>query len=208
MNEEQLEGTQQAESVNAVEPNNQQATTITGDVAGAETQTAGRAEINYDFNNLKLPEGFELSTEEQGRFVDVIRDMGISNENANAIAQYGAEYGNRVASAVLSMKQQEIAGWGEAAKQELGADLDKTVALCGSAVEHMEKTCPGLREALNETGAGNRIEIIRVLAEMGKMLNSDPGMAAGIGAGAAKSGVDNNSMIAKMYSKTDFSKYR
>lgn len=168
------------------------APTIAGDGAQVPQQPAPQA-VSYDFTGLQMPEGFVLSEQEQGNFVKVINGMGLSNEQANAIAQYGTEYAKR------------IADWGEAAKKELGADFDKTVSLCGSAIEHLESKIPGLRDALNETGAGNRIEIINLLAEVGKMVNGDPGMVNKV---AANSLNNKSDFATKMYPKTDFSKYR
>lgn len=180
------------------------APTIAGDGAQVPQQQAPQA-VSYDFKGLQMPEGFVLSEQEQGNFVKVINGMGLSNEQANAIAQYGTEYAKRIADSVEAMHTQQIADWGEAAKKELGAEFDKTVSLCGSAIERLESKIPGLRDALNETGAGNRIEIINLLAEVGKMVNGDPGMVNKV----AANGLNNKSNFAtKMYPKTDFSKYR
>lgn len=182
----------------------QGAPTIAGE--GAQAAPPVPQAVSYDFKGLQMPEGFVLSEQEQGNFVKVINGMGLSNEQANAIAQYGTEYAKRIADSVEAMHTQQISDWGEAAKKVLGADFDKTVSLCGSAIEHLESKIPGLRDALNETGAGNRIEIINLLAEFGKMVNGDPGMTAKVGQNA-QSG-NNNNIIAKMYPKTDWSKYR
>lgn len=183
----------------------QVAPTITGNGAqGLQVQQAPQA-VRYDFKGLQIPEGFELSEQEQGNFVNVINGMGLSNEQANAIAQYGTEYAKRIADSVEAMHTQQISDWGEAAKKELGADFNKTVSLCGSAIEHLEAKIPGLRDALNETGAGNRIEIIKLIAEFGRMVNGDPGMAANVGQNVQNN--SGNNVIAKMYPKTDWSKY-
>ena len=48
-----------------------------------------------------------------------------------------------------------------------------------------QKQVPGIRKALNETGAGNRIEVIKVMRLMGELVQSDPGKLANLG-GAAK----------------------
>ena len=91
-----------------------------------------------------------------------------------------------------------IQGWGEEAKKELGADFAATTQKAAIGVEAMEKTIPNLRAALNETGAGNRIEIIRALAMAGELLGEDKNRLSGTGAAEA---------VKNIYPNTDFSAY-
>ena len=58
---------------------------------------------------------------------------------------------------------------------------------------------PGIREALNVTGAGNRIEFIRAFELLGKLVQEDPGK------GNAGNAVKD--IFAQRYPNTDFSKY-
>ena len=138
---------------------------------------AANGSVTYDFSKVQMPEGYTLSEEESKQFLDVIKDMGLSNEQAGNIVKYGAEYGQRLVDGVVKEYEDTVKGWGETAKQELGADFDKTVAL---AVDARDKF-PGLREALEESGAGNRVEVIRAMAKLGEYLSGDPGMAQGAG---------------------------
>ena len=168
-----------------------------------EVNKSAEGEVVYDFKG-SIPEGFEFSEEESNKFVEVIKGMNLSNEQANAIAKYGMEYAQTVEKQIGEAILAERKAWGEQAKQELGTDFDKTVRTCGLAVEHIEKNVPGIRQALNETGAGNRIEIIKALSILGEMLSADPGMAS-------KSGVVNSDNgggeLASRYPNTDFKKY-
>lgn len=200
------QGNQQQTPANANTP----AATTTGDAAGQGANQpqapAGQqpAEpVQYDFSKVQMPEGYTLDEAEAKQFLDVIKDTGLTNEQAGSIVKFGTEYGQRLVEAVQAEHQQMIAEWGETAKKELGADFDKTVALCGSAIEHMKDVAPGLRQALDETGAGNRIEIVRVLAKLGEMLNGDPGKAAGASAGGAQ-----GTNFKSLYPNTNFDKYR
>ena len=154
---------------------------------------------------ISAMDDFEFSQEESDKFVEVIKDMGLNNEQANAIVKYGGEWGKGIAeaamNAVIEQRNTEVQNWGEAAKKELGTEFDSIISLCGLAVEHVEKAVPGIRQALNETGAGNRIEVIRAFSMLGKFLESDPGKGAG--APAAQ-----ESSLEKFYDKTDFSKLK
>lgn len=192
------------------------APTVTG--AGAGTQdvnpqqpAAGQQPnqpVQYDFSGVQMPEGYTLDEAESKQFLEVIKDMGLNNEQAGNIVKFGTEYGKRLVDAVQAEHQQMIAEWGENAKKELGADFDKTVALCGSAIEHMKDIAPGLRQALDETGAGNRIEIVRALAKLGEVLNGDPGKAANLGANGAGAQQQGSADFKALYPNTDFDKYR
>lgn len=170
----------------------------------AETpKEEAKEEVKYDFKDV-IPSNFEWSEEESNKFVEVIKDMNLSNEQANDIAKYGLTWAQSIVNGIGEQILEERKGWAETAKQELGTDFDKTVQTCGVAVEHIEKTVPGIRQALNETGAGNRIEIIKALSILGEMLAGDPGMAN-------KAGVLGNNNpageLANRYPNTDFKKY-
>jgi hypothetical protein len=199
------QGTEVVEQQKEVQQETQSADTLLG--GKAETQSQEEAEpIAYDFKEtISAMDDFEFSQEESDKFVEVIKDMGLNNEQANAIVKYGGEWGKGIAeaamNAVIEQRNTEVQNWGEAAKKELGTEFDSIISLCGLAVEHVEKAVPGIRQALNETGAGNRIEVIRAFSMLGKFLESDPGKGAG--APAAQ-----ESSLEKFYDKTDFSKLK
>lgn len=163
--------------------------------------------VNYDFAGVEMPEGYELSADEQGRFVDVIKGMNLSNDQARALAKYGTEYASRVVQGVEQLRAQEIAKWGDEAKTALGADLGKVQGLCDTACRKLEAMYPGLnvREALEVTGAGNQIAIVRAFAKLGELLGEDPGLAAQNGAQGLNAA---QGIAANMYPKTDWSRYK
>ena len=158
--------------------------------------------VTYDFSGVQMPEGYALSEEESKQFVDVIKDMGLNNEQAGALVKYGTEYGKRLVDAVVKEHDDMIKEWGEKAKTELGADLQKHLSYAAVARDKF----PGLKEALDESGAGNRVEVIRAMAKLGEYLSSDPGMVPN--AGTQRTNVDPMNDAKALYPNTDFSKYR
>ena len=202
--------TQATETVTTIAGNS--ATAATGDTEqttaeSPATNTEVEAEtkpeeIVYDFKDIiENTEGFAFDEAKQGEFAELIKGSGISNEKAGEIVKYGMKLVQGTISQVEAARNEQITKWGEEAKTALGAGFDKTVALVGVAVEHLEKDFPGIRAALNETGAGNRIEIIRAFEKMGQLLQEDPGMATQ----AATQQV--NDLSKTLYPKTDFSRY-
>ena len=158
--------------------------------------------VTYDFSGVQMPEGYALSEEESKQFVDVIKDMGLNNEQAGALVKYGTEYGKRLVDAVVKEHDDIIKEWGEKAKTELGADLQKHLSYAAVARDKF----PGLKEALDESGAGNRVEVIRAMEKLGEYLSSDPGMVPN--AGTQRTNVDPMNDAKALYPNTDFSKYR
>ena len=170
---------------------------------GQEPQNPAAANpVTYDFSGVQMPEGYTLSEEESKQFVDVIKDMGLNNEQAGALVKYGTEYGKRLVDAVVKEHDDMIKEWGEKAKTELGADLQKHLSYAAVARDKF----PGLKEALDESGAGNRVEVIRAMAKLGEYLSSDPGMVPN--AGPQRTNVDPMNDAKALYPNTDFSKYR
>lgn len=200
------EPTQAEPQVSEPTAQNASPSTITGNAGlpsgepAADNKAPAAEPISYDLKG-SIPEGWEFDQAANDEFLSVIKDTGLSNEQANAITAYGYKWAQGLMDAADAKRVNEITSWGEATKKELGAQFDSTVALCGTAIEFLEKQNPGLREALNSTGAGNRIEIVRAFAELGRLLSSDPGKLAG-------AGVVKNSASSSRYPNTDFSRYR
>ena len=193
--EPQAQGTQQQQqSANPTEP--QQGQTQQGQ------NPAATEPVTYDFSKVQLPEGYTLNEEESKQFVDVIKDMGLNNEQAGSLVKYGTEYGKRLVDAVVKEHDDMIKEWGEKAKTELGADLQKHLGYAAVARDKF----PGLKEALDETGAGNRVEVIKAMSKLGELLSSDPGMVPN--AGTQRTNVDPMNDAKTLYPNTDFSRYR
>ena len=221
-----MDDTQQQQTLTGQEPGQQQsANTLTGQqqtsepAQGQEPQAANPPQpqqgqgqqpqppaaanpVTYDFSGVQMPEGYTLSEEESKQFVDVIKDMGLNNEQAGALVKYGTEYGKRLVDAVVKEHDDMIKEWGEKAKTELGVDLQKHLSYAAVARDKF----PGLKEALDESGAGNRVEVIKAMAKLGEYLSSDPGMVPN--AGTQRTNVDPMNDAKALYPNTDFSKYR
>jgi hypothetical protein len=63
----------------------------------------------------------------------------------------------------------------------MGANFDSIMSTAGAGIEAVEKVVPGIRQALNETGAGNRIEVIKAFEMLGQLVQADPGKMVNAG---------------------------
>lgn len=156
--------------------------------------------VVYDFKAL-VPEGFEFSQEESDKFVNVIRDMNLTSEQANEIVKYGMGWGQQIANSIVEEFNNTVKQWGEDAKKQLGSDYDKTMAQCGAGIEYLRKVMPNIDEAISMTGAGNRVEFIKLFAMFGEMISSDPGKLGSL------TGQPAQPVEQKLYPNTDWSKY-
>ena len=140
----------------------------------------------YDFK-ATIPEGVDLDETITKEFSEIARGMNLTNEQANQMAAYGIKYAQQAVEAVRNEYNAQVTQWGEAAKAEMGANFDSVMTKAGAGIEAVEKMVPGIRQALNETGAGNRIEVIRAFEMLGGLVQADPGKLVNVtGTGATK----------------------
>ena len=177
------------DNTNAPQPTEAPATEVATPADPAETMLGGTGTTQpaepkadepkdtpteYDFK-ATIPEGVEMDETITKEFSDIARGMNLTNEQANQMAAYGIKYGQQIAEAVRAQQNEQVAKWGESAKAEMGANFETIMTTAGAGIEAVEKQIPGIRQALNETGAGNRIEVIRAFEMLGRLVQADPG---------------------------------
>ena len=150
----------------------------------------------YDFSQI-VPDGMDYDQQAAQEYGAIARECGLTQEQASKIAQYGMQFMQNGVQAAMQQIAATQAKWAEDAKAALGADYDKTVARAAVGINRLERNIPGLRAAFNETGAGNRIEMINLLAAIGDLVGEDGGHGAP-GYGGEKT----------LYPNTNFGQYR
>ena len=149
----------------------------------------------YDFKGI-VPEGMTYDEQSAAAFGDVAKKAGLSQEQAAAIASYGMQYMQQGVDAAMKAVEDTQAGWAQEARDALGGQFDAVVAKAAAGRDALAAKVPGLTQMLNETGAGNRVEMIRLMAAVGDLVGEDGGLR-GAQAGAGKS----------IYPNTDFKRY-
>lgn len=132
----------------------------------------------YDFTSA-LPEGETLDEAISQKFGEICKGMNLTNEQANQMAAYGFEYGKGLIQQMNDMREAQYDKWQEETRKELGADFEKTMNEYGAGLQHLEKTSPEIRKLLSETGVGDRIEIVRAISELGRLVSEDGGVGGG-----------------------------
>ena len=186
--EESQEGESQGQPSQVQPPGKNQETLF------GKTDTQAEA---YDFKSV-VPEGMEYDAQQAEAFSAVARDMKLSGEQAQKLAAYGMNYAVQIADAVNQQRINEINGWAEESRKELGVDFDHVMQQAASGLEAVEKAVPNIRSVLNYTGAGNRIEMIRMLSFIGELTKEDSFRGFGANSGTVQS---------SLYGKTNFGLY-
>jgi hypothetical protein len=139
-----------------------------GDIkTGNEDELKGAPE-QYEF---KAPEGREYHPSVINAFSEVAKELNLTQENADKLL-------NKMAPIITERQTQQIEAvqeqWAEASKadKEFGGEkLDENLKVAKSALEKFGS--PELSKLLQETGAGNNPEIIRLLYRVGKATGED-----------------------------------
>lgn len=177
------------------------------DTVEQETQETPQAEQAlpdvYDFSEF-CTDGVEMDTDRAEDFSHVLKEAGMTQAQARAVTKYGLDYAREVADAAVAQaeaqRNAEIKTWGDEAREQLGAEFDGAVKDAAVAITYLERDIPELRDMLNQTGFGNRVEAIRLFAAIGKMVGEDKGAANGT---AGQEAGD----AASFYSNTNFDLY-
>ena len=127
---------------------------------------------SYNFASI-IPEGMQQDEQATREFSDIAKKCGLNQDQASEIAKYGIDFSQRAIDQINQGYQQMVTGWGDKAKQELGNDFQSVVSNAGKGIEALEKQIPGLRQALNETGVGNRVEFIKAFSLLGQLVGED-----------------------------------
>ncbi len=135
----------------------------------------------YDFS---LPEGMAIDQKLAEAMSPVLKDIGLTRGQAQALA--GALAAHRQAEAANGSREwADIqTGWVNSAKKDAeigGARWDASVAVAQGALARFGT--PGLKAFLTESGGGNHPEVIRFMARVGNAIAEDRPESGGAGAG-------------------------
>lgn len=121
--------------------------------------------------SFKLPEGAQLSPEALGDFVKVANDAGIKPEFAQQFLDIGAKLLQQQAAASIAEGQKLNESWAAEIKNNpinAGSKLTENLAAISKVIDSFGD--PGLRDALNLTGAGNHPAIFNTFLKISQAL--------------------------------------
>ena len=133
----------------------------------------------YNFKDV-FPEGTELDETVSADFSKLLNQVGATQEQAVELAKFGSQYAQNILTAYQEQQEQMLVEKHQAdyenAKKELGGKFDETVALAGKGIEALTKAVPELRKLLVDSHIDNNVNMIKVFAAVGEMVQEDPGV--------------------------------
>lgn len=150
----------------------------------AEGDESPEAPAPFDFTALKLPEGMTLPDDAKSAFSEIVTANKLPTETAQALMDLYAK--NAQASAAAQAKV--WTDMNEAWQAEVKADKD----IGGDKFPEVQQTiakvfddpaigAPGIREALNLTGAGNNPAVVRTIYNLAKIATEGKHIGGGPG---------------------------
>jgi hypothetical protein len=139
------------------------------------------ADGRYDFD---LPEGMALDSGLAEAMAPVLKDIGLTRGQAQALAGALAAHRQAEAGNGASEWADIQSGWVNSAKKDSeigGGRWDASVATAQGALARFGT--PGLKAFLTESGGGNHPEVIRFMARVGNAIADDRPESGGSGAG-------------------------
>lgn len=146
---------------------------------------------NYDYKEVKLPDGMELNKETTDKFNSIAEKLNLSQKGANDLMALAVELTQqtqtKLADAYAQAFESRKAEFKEALKNDKeigGAKLNETLKVANLAYE---KFAPQeVQTLLTESGLNSHPQVVRMFHEIGKHLKEDTIHDAGIPTGTKK----------------------
>jgi len=146
-----------------------------------------------DSYTLTAPEGMSLDPEAVAAATPVLRELGLSNEQANKLVPVAGQFAQGIMDksnrAILAQVQADRKAWLDSARADPeigGRHWDATLNTASRALDALgfARGSP-FRVLLDESGLGNHPEMIRAFKKVGEAIGED-GFERGNGASASR----------------------
>lgn len=131
----------------------------------------------YEF---KLPDGVEVDAKAVEAFTPVLKELGLTQEAAQRLAELHVKELERQDQALNEMYVAQAESWATASKTDKefgGANFDANLQIATKAVGRF--ATPELKEILRTTGLGNHPEFVRMFWKLGKAISEDSHVQGG-----------------------------
>lgn len=142
--------------------------------SGVDAPPSEDAAARPNYGDFKLPEGVSVEAESLKPATELFAESGLSQDQAQkfidlAMARESAAT-QRNAQAFVDLQTRWVSEI--KADPDIGGDrLKASLASANRAIDRLD--VPGLREALNFTGAGNHPAIVKAFVRLGQMIAED-----------------------------------
>lgn len=138
--------------------------------------------VEYTF---KLPEGVEFKGELFDELKTTAKELGLTQEQAQRVADLGAKQAQGFAAQLLEQQKTLTTEWANqtTTDKEIGGDkLPENLAVAKKALDTFGS--PELKTLLNQSGLGNHPDIVRFMVKAGRAISEDGKLITGSAAQA------------------------
>lgn len=127
-----------------------------------------------EYADFKMPEGMDVDADALDAAIPLFKEMNASQEAAQKVVDVASTLVEKVMAKQQTEWTDRVAKWTKESENDEeygGADYDKNIMKARSAMRKIGG--PKLAETLEELGAGNNPEIIRVFVRLGNAIGED-----------------------------------
>ena len=157
---------------------------------GASPDAGQQGAVPEKYEDWKMPEGFALDSEIGGEFGTTAKELGLSQEQSQRLADIGAKLVQKQQADVSQQWDAARSAW----RAEVQADPEIGGAKMQQNLEHAYRAIKrfgdeGLREVL-DSGWGDHPALIRLMVRIGKGLGEDQSVGSRGGGAGEKSAAE------------------
>lgn len=194
---ETTEGTSStAEAAESSTSDQQQASAETTSTAEDQPATTEETAPEYEFS---FEEGVEVDPDTLGNLKELAKELGLTQEQAQKIADLGAAQSQKWAALQEQAITEASTQWVEQVKSDKEIGGDKLAENLGIAKRALDRFgTPELSRLLDESRLGNHPELIRTMYRIGKAISDDavvPGSRSAFGSNSPAQRLYDNSNL-------------
>ncbi|MCE0931638.1 hypothetical protein [Pseudomonas monteilii] len=141
----------------------------------AQQQQAETPSVPETYAFANLPEGYSISEEQLAAFSPVLKELGLTQEQADKLVAFDAQRSLAAAEAsqqqAIEFRNKQVGEWETALRSDAefgGANFDANVAVARQFLTDFGS--PELSAFLAESGLGSHPEVVRMFHKAGKEL--------------------------------------
>lgn len=170
---------------------------------GGKENSESTSNAPESYEAFDVPEGMEIDTALVEKISPVLKEVGLSQENAQKLVDAYAPYIQQQVDAqqgkVVSDWDKQVDDWKAETTKELGAMFKEDLGIAAKFIDKFGS--PELRDVLNQTGLGNHPELVKAFVKAGKAISEDIFVEPGHANAESEKGIDLKKMYPTMQEK-------
>ena len=155
-------------------------------IGGAQSQTEPDAQAEPDAKDtkpaapesyeLEMPEGYELDTETLEAVTPMLKEMGATTEQAQALADIMVKKMTAQRNAECDAFSETVKSWKEETLNDPeigGRNLDKNLSSVAKVIDKYAEDGAAVRQMLDDSGLGNHPAFVKMMVRVAQSLDTD-----------------------------------